>query len=335
MVNVDVLPKIFCKLQNVLCQINLYTQEATVFAKCHVLLQCSNFLLMPCDMPLKVMRIVMQKKRPCQDSWKIFKLRERWTNGQTDRCSKERALDAYLLQHTIPNKSSQGHEDEKAKPKSWSLTFFSPWLTPHSLFISLFFSLCLFLSFPLSSPCVVSLIGRQTACKCSNPDKSPGALVIGCALQHYSQSIKARWAPVNSFSLLLLWLWYCHIDSNFALNPSTTVLSIFCLFHALSLHFFFYFQNPQTPSLYCHSKTFLITLTSGLCYFLFSLFFLEFLLLSYLGPFSPHSPCPVILNFIHSSVTREKEKEKTEKKKEMFFIAFMKYIFKQYGWCCA
>ncbi|CAB1433100.1 unnamed protein product, partial [Pleuronectes platessa] len=33
---------------------------------------------------------------------------------------------------------------------------------------------------------------RQTACKCSNPEKSPGALVIGCALRHCSQSITAR-----------------------------------------------------------------------------------------------------------------------------------------------
>lgn len=189
--------------------------------------------------------------------------------------------------NTITNKSIQGHKDEKAKPKSWSLTFFSPWLTPHSLSSSLCFffpPLCLFLSFPLSSPCVVSLIGRQTACKCSNPDKSPGALVIGCALQHCSQSIKARWAPVNSFSLLLLWLWYCHIDSNFALNPSTTVLSFFVSFTLSALHFHFHFQSPQTPWLYCHSKTFLTTLTSGLCYSLFSLFFLEFLLSSYLEP---------------------------------------------------
>lgn len=125
----------------------------------------------------------------------------------------------------------------------------SPLLTnatsPPHLFV--FFSL----SLSLSSPWVVSLIGQQTACKCSNPEKSPGALVIGCALQHSSQSIKARWAPVNSFSLLLLWLWYCHIDSNFALNPSTTVLSLsLCLFHSFSLHFSFHFQSPRIP----HSK---------------------------------------------------------------------------------
>lgn len=117
--------------------------------------------------------------------------------------------------------------------------------SPPHLFV--FFSL----SLSLFSPRVVSLIGRQTACKCSNPEKSPGALVIGCALQHSSQSIKARWAPVNSFSLLLLWLWYCHIDSNFALNPSTTVLSLsLCLFHSFSLHFSFHFQSPRIP----HSK---------------------------------------------------------------------------------
>lgn len=106
----------------------------------------------------------------------------------------------------------------------------------------------LFLSLSLSSPCIVSLIGRQTACKCSNPEKSPGALVIGCALQHCSQSIKARWAPVNSFSLLLLWLWYRHTDSNFALNPSTAVLSFsLCLFHVFSLNFYLHFQSPRLP----------------------------------------------------------------------------------------
>lgn len=89
---------------------------------------------------------------------------------------------------------------------------------PAASFCSPCFSLCLFHS-PLA--CVVSLIGRQTACKCSNPEKSRGALVIGCAPRHSSQSIKARWAPVNSFSPPLPWLWYCHTDSNFALNPPT------------------------------------------------------------------------------------------------------------------
>lgn len=144
----------------------------------------------------------------------------------------------------------------------------------------------LFLSLSLSSPCIVSLIGRQTACKCSNPEKSPGALVIGCALQHCSQSIKARWAPVNSFSLLLLWLWYRHTDSNFALNPSTAVLSFsLCLFHVFSLNFYLHFQSPRLPppQLYWPSKTFLITLTPGLCYPPT----LEFLLLSHLEPLLP------------------------------------------------
>lgn len=180
---------------------------------------------------------------------------------------------------------------------------------PH-LFV--FFSL----SLSLSSPRVVSLIGQQTACKCSNPEKSPGALVIGCALQHSSQSIKARWAPVNSFSLLLLWLWYCHIDSNFALNPSNTA----SLFHFVSFTLFLYtfpfiFKAPesltllpQNPSLKRH---FLTTLTLGLCYFLFS-FFLVILLWSILEPLLPHSPCAIILNFSHFSVLRENE-QKTER----------------------
>lgn len=265
------------------------------FTKCHVMLQCSNLLLMSCDMSLKVMRI-----RYChleseahvklrKDSRELIRRRGWQTNGQTDGWSKERTHDAYPLQHTSPNKSFQGHKDEKAKPKSWSPTFPSPWLTPSSPLISLFFSLFLFLSLSLSSPCVVSLIGRQTACKCSNPEKSPGALVIGCALQHCSQSIKARWAPVNSFSLLLLWLWYCHIDSNFALNPSTTVLS---LSRSLSLSLALFtlllsFSKPQTPSLYCHSKTFLTTLSPGFCYSLFSFFFLEVLALKSLRASSP------------------------------------------------
>lgn len=131
-------------------------------------------------------------------------------------------------------------------------------LAPHLLVFLL--SLSLSVSFTLLSLCR-SLIGRQTACKCSNPEKSPGALVIGCAMQHSSQSVKARWAPVNSFSLLLLWLWYCHIDSNFALNPSTMCsLSLsLCLVHSLSLCTFpFIFKALD----YCHLQTFLTTLSN-------------------------------------------------------------------------
>lgn len=99
------------------------------------------------------------------------------------------------------------------------------------------FFLCFFYFSVFFCLCIVSLIGRQTACKCSNPEKSPGAVLIGCALQHCSQSIRARWAPVNSFSLLLLWLWYCHIDSSIDLNPSATVLSLSLSFSVFILSF--------------------------------------------------------------------------------------------------
>lgn len=155
--------------------------------------------------------------------WKVIS--QRCTNGANERtpdaprCAAHALSEAFkvtTMKKQMP-KMLKSHFSlsltNTARPPSSSLCFFPPLLL-------------LFLSLSLCSPCIVSLIGRQTACKCSNPEKSPGALVIGCALQHCSQSIKARWAPVNSFSLLLLWLWYCHIDSNFALNPSTAVLSL-------------------------------------------------------------------------------------------------------------
>lgn len=107
---------------------------------------------MPCDMLLKVMCIGL--KRPCQDCWKIVKQRERWTNGQT----KKGHL-MHLLQHTIPNKSPQGHKDEKAKPKSWSLTFFNTTLSLHLFVFLPSVSFCLFHS-PLPASALWSG-GRQ------------------------------------------------------------------------------------------------------------------------------------------------------------------------------
>lgn len=137
----------------------------------------------------------------------------------------------------------------------------SPRLTPPSLLIFLcFFFFSLFLSVSLSSPSIFTLIGPQTACKCSNPKNSPGALVIGCALQHWSQSIKARWAPVNSFSLQLLCLWSCHMDSNFALNPSTVLFFLF-------VPFTFLFQSWDSLTL-LPLKTFFFFYTLALFFFL-------------------------------------------------------------------
>lgn len=166
----------------------------------------------------------------------------------------KRTHDVYSLQN-----ATQAFKVTKMKKRNHLEVplFPSPWITPPCLLIPLFFPpISLFVSHSLTSPCVVSLIRLQTACKCSNPEKSPGAPVIGCVLQHSSQSIKARWAPVNSFSLLLPWLWYSHIDFRFALNPSTAVLLSF----TFSLYIFpFHFQQLSTPSLNCHSKGFLPT----------------------------------------------------------------------------
>lgn len=219
---------------------------------------------------------------------------DKWTNGGLSRSPRWKNETIILESH-------------------FSLSLTNTTLPPH-LFV---FFLPLSLSLSLSSPCVVSLIGRQTACKCSNPEKSPGALVIGCAMQHSSQSIKARWAPVNSFSLLLLWLWYCHIDSNFALNPSTTVLSSFSLSLSLSLslHFSFFFK-PQIPSLYCYSKLFL---SLRACVTPPIFFFLEFLLLSHLEPLLPSLTLSCHLEFQSVSVSFmfSGRKSKTRKETEM------------------
>lgn len=228
---------------------------------------------MPCDVPLKVMHTTYchVESDPSGVKERRMKGSQRDT-GQTNE-AKDRTLDVYSLQCRSHNKEFQGHQDEKKRNHNPEVPLF-PLLTnttfPPHLFV---FFPPLFLSLSLSSRCVVSLIGRQTACKCSNLEKSPGALVIGCALQHSSQSIKARWAPVNSFSLLLLWLWYRHIDSNFALNPSTTVLLLpLCLFHSSSLHFSFHFQSPRIHHSIATQKAFLNNSHSGLV--LLSLFFL-------------------------------------------------------------
>lgn len=156
----------------------------------------------------------MQKKQTGRQN-------ERGTEGQADR-QMEQSGDTQCI-FSPPLTRALKVSKMKQLSQNLQVPLFPLADSPPHLFV--FFSLSLFLSLSLSSPSIVSLIGRQTACKCSNPEKSLGALVIGCALQHCSQSIKARWAPVNSFSLLLLWLWYCHIDSNFALNPSTTAPS--------------------------------------------------------------------------------------------------------------
>lgn len=145
---------------------------------------------------------------------------------------------------------------------------------PPSLLISVSFSpsFCLFRS-PLS------LIVRQTACKCSNPEKSPGAVLIGCAPRHSSQSIKARWAPVNSFSLLLPLLWYRHIDSNFTLNPSNSV----CSLRSFSLLFS---RGPESPAAAAQR---LLSFPDLLLQACATLSFLSFSSSEVLAP--PHRPC--------------------------------------------
>lgn len=164
----------------------------TLLTKCHTLLQCSNLLLMPCDVPLKVMHTTYchVESDPSGVKERRMKGSQRDT-GQTNE-AKDRTLDVSSLQCRSHNKEFQGHQDEKKRNHNPEVPLFplptNTTFPPH-LFVFFF---PLFLSLSLSSRCVVSLIGRQTACKCSNPEKSPGALVIGCALQHSSQSIKAR-----------------------------------------------------------------------------------------------------------------------------------------------
>lgn len=203
-----------------------------------------------------------------RDSWKIIKQRERQIDAQ-----REKSQNTWCI-FTPTYPLTRAFKVSKMKKQNQNLQvplFPLPDLHhPPSFFLFFLPPLSLSVSFTLLSLSVVCLIGQQTACKCSNPEKSPGALVIGCALQHCSQSIKARWAPVNSFSLLLLWLWYCHIDSNFALNPSTAVLSLsLCLLQPLSLHFFFHFQSLRHPHCIATQRYFFMTLTPGLCYSLF------------------------------------------------------------------
>lgn len=175
------------------------TNSLESFAKCHALLECPNLLLMLSDVLLKVMRTTYCHLEKGECEVKERQLKDNQAERKTDirtRGRKEGTLDAYSLQHTVHpltrafkvtkmKKQNQNLQvplfplPDYHHPLSSSFCFFSP-------------PLFLFLSLSLSSPSVVSLIGRQTACKCSNPEKSPGALVIGCALQHCSQSIKAR-----------------------------------------------------------------------------------------------------------------------------------------------
>lgn len=150
-----------------------------------MLLQCSNLLLMPCAIPSKAISAVQYchlDKGLCEVEGRWLKAdgqMEQWTHIQSNLHPLTKAFKV-----TKMKKPNQNLEVPLLpfphKQHLHSFLCFSP--PPFFLFLSL----------SLSSPCIVSLIGRQTACKCSNPEKSPGALVIGCALQHCSQSIKAR-----------------------------------------------------------------------------------------------------------------------------------------------
>lgn len=100
-------------------------------------------------------------------------------SGENDR--KEHSSAAVVTWSRLShNSDAQGRRGRWGGCGPPTFTSTSP---PHPCFS--FPSFCLFRS-PLS------LIRRQTACKCSNPEKSVGAALIGCALRHSSQSIKAR-----------------------------------------------------------------------------------------------------------------------------------------------
>lgn len=129
----------------------------TLLAKCHVLLQCSNLLVMPCDMPLKVMHTTYchRAKGPCEVKERQLKAGREIRGRQMERKT------GHLMHiHSNVHPLTRAFKVTKMKKRNHNLEvplFPSPWLTPPSLLISLFFfpsfSFCLFHSpLPVSSP---------------------------------------------------------------------------------------------------------------------------------------------------------------------------------------
>lgn len=133
-----------------------------VITKCHVLLHCSVLLLMPCDVPLKVMHTAFWhvEKDQCKVEERQMKgrqrdtrrYRRRWTSRATDRTP-----DAYSLSH-VPNQGLSRSPRWKSKTRilksHFSLCLTNTILPPHRfVFFPPSFSFCLFHSpLPVSSP---------------------------------------------------------------------------------------------------------------------------------------------------------------------------------------